>query len=238
MDPSLKREVFRMVICIILVICILTLAMVLAGISARAAFVRGGALTRMTRKRVTLPKPAHVVVDTLNLVHWMHATSKTPVQISTPLIVQTIAQTAASIRKKYPDRIMYVVKDRESVLNDPATRKAYADAARDNSVFIYAVERYEEPLRTARGNSHSKQGRDDFYAALLAKQYRCTVLTEDKFRDFDQFRQDVDPFHVYIYSFFKDLPDKDYVNPQSGAYRTLRKPRTTQYLEVLERPEN
>lgn len=220
------------IFCVLLIVCLVILALVL-GCAVRAPFVAGGAV----RTRPTPPKSPHIVVDTLNLTHWLGSTSKSPMQISTAAIVGTIAQTVDSIKKKYAGRVMYVVKDRESVLNDPETRKVYADTAREYSVYIYAVERYEEPPRaTRRAGTHSERGRDDFYAAVLAKRYRCSVLTEDKFRDFDQFRTDVTPFHVYEYNYWRDLPDRDYVDPSAPAYRRLQKPRTVRYAEVLDVP--
>ena len=216
------------IVCILLIVCLVILALVLAC-AVRAPFTAGGA----ARKRPAPPKSPHIVVDTLNLTYWLGSTSKSPMQISTAAIVNTIAQTADIVKKMFPGRIMYVLKDRESVLNDPDTRKAYADAAREHSVYIYAVERYEEPPRaTRRAGTHSERGRDDFYAAVLAKRYRCSVLSEDKFRDFDQFRTDVTPFHVYEYNYWRDLPDRDYVDPSAPAFKKLRKPHTICYASA------
>lgn len=221
---------------LLLIICVL-----LAAVVAHAAMrgVLGGAARRPA---VSKPPPQHIVVDTLNLAHWLFTTRKNPVQMSTATIVDTVAKTAGIIRKQFPGRVMYVVKDRESSLSDPETRKAYAAAARDHSVYIEAVEQYEDPPggdQRRRRESHAARGRDDMYAAILAKKYKCSVLTEDRFRDFDQFRKDIMPFLVYEYSFYKDLPDKDYVNPQSGAYRLLKKPFAIRYMDVLAelRPE-
>jgi hypothetical protein len=220
------------VFCILLIICLVVLALLLTC-SARASFAGGG----IVRKRPAPPKSPHIVVDTLNLTHFVGSTSKAPMQISTSAIIGTIAQTADSIKKKYPGRVYFVVKDRESVLNDPATHQLYASAAKEHGVYIAVVEQYEDPPFSTPGErkrfSHASRGRDDLFMAIMAKKYKCNVLTEDRFRDFEQFRQEVPPFRVHVYSYYRDLPEKDYVNPQSPAYRGLKKPHTVRYAEVF-----
>lgn len=227
------RRPLMAIICVVLLLVCILLAFAVASTA-------GGVLGGAARRRAP-PPDQHIVVDTLNLSHYLFTTQKKPVQMSTSVIVDTIAKTANILRKRFPGRVMYVTKDRESTLNDPSTRKAYAAAARDHSVYIEAVERYEQPPARAgrRSEAHSARGRDDFYLALLSKKYRCSVLTEDRFRDFDAFRSTVDPFHVYEYSYWKDIPDRDYIDPRSAAYRGLKRPHAIRYMEVLAelRPE-
>lgn len=202
-----------------LVVCLLILLVLCALVlRLRPAVVLGGAVPK---------KSPHVVVDTLNLTH--HLAVKQPKHLTTEQIVGTIDTTAAKLRAEFPGRVMYVVKDRENALNDTTQRLAYHEAAVRNSVFIYVVERYEVPPNTStkgKSKAHSARGRDDMYMAILARKHRCKVLTGDKFRDFDEWRKEVEPFHVDEYTYWRDLPERDYVKPLSPAYRALKRPFT------------
>lgn len=218
-----------LIVCVVLIICLVLLACV--GASAGSFTASGGA----SRKPRPLLKDQHIVVDTLNLTHWLFSTSKAPAQISVPTIVRTIELTAQKLKETFPGRVMYVVKGPDKVFNDPEARDAYATAARSHGVYVYLIEQYSEPPRPSRrkSRSHSARGRDDFYSALLAKKYKAPVLTEDRFRDFEEFRAHVQPFTVLEFAFWRALPETDYVDPQSGAYRTLKKPFAVRYGEVF-----
>jgi hypothetical protein len=140
------------------------------------------------------------------------------------------------LRKLYTDRVVFVVKDRESIANDEETRASYAKAARDVSVSVHIVERYGPSGRVGvggRGRSgakplpplgaeHAAKARDDFYMAYLAQKLRCPIMTRDKLRDFASFRGSVPPFHVYVYDFWRDLPEREFINPTTLK---VRKPR-------------
>lgn len=204
-------------------VVILVLVLLLAVIVCRCMMrepILGGAARRFSRP------PESIVVDTLNLTHWLGAKN-----VDTCAIVAAIDKTAPALRKKYPGRVMYVVKDRESVLNDANTRIQFADAAKRNSVYIYAVERYEDETASAKNAPHSAGARDDLYMALLARRYKCPILTEDRFRDFDKFRSDVRPFHVYEFAYWRSLPERDYVRP--SALTGLKKQPAVRYSSVF-----
>lgn len=221
----------RALLWVVLLICLIVLALILSsGGFARLRGARGGAV-----KKRTVQPPAHIVVDTLNLAHWIHGKAlKSAGALNTARIIDTIDRTAPIVRVAYPGRVMYVVKDRESVLNDPDTRVAYADAATRNKVYINVVERYD--LEAAKQpESHSARGRDDLYMAMLARQWKCPVLTEDRFRDFDKFREDVGPFHVYEFAYWRALPAREYVRP--SALRALKKPFAVRYAQLFGSPE-
>lgn len=220
------RSLGRRILCVVVVILIIAIALLLILADRRLPIFGGARKTRDT----------HVVVDTLNLTHWRVTKSKGPKNISLDDVIRTIDETSVEIRKKFPDRVIYVTKDRESDLNTPETRIKYADAAKRNGVYVYVVEKYDVDT-SERRKSHSARGRDDFMLAVLAGQYKCPVLSEDKFRDFDSFRSDVEPFHVYEFAYWRSIPERSYIRPSSPAYRRLKRPYTLRYENVgLVRP--
>jgi hypothetical protein len=246
--PHALGALGRAIAAVLLVLCAIVLALAVVAASrlaARTATAHGGASQNTNKlkkdgisprkSRVTQPQ-THIIVDTLNLTHWIHTTAKRQAAITTKLIISTIDKTAAILRKKYTGRVMYVVKDRESALNDASVRVAYSEAATRNEVYIYCVERYEDPPAGTSDDpkAHSARGRDDLYMAVLARKWKCPVLTEDRFRDFDEFRRNVEPFRVYEFAYWRALPEQDFVRPE--ALRGLKPPRTLRYTEHFESP--
>ena len=172
------------------------------------------------------PPKRHVVVDTLNVVH---ALGMKP---SVATIVATVGRVAGALRPGYPGRIMFVVKDRDTEHTPESTRAAYAAAARESGVYVYAVERYKRapcPAAVQKlgrpGVHHSARGRDDFYAAVLAARWTASVVTDDRFRDFREWRHTLPPF--YVEEFSAHAPAARYfVTPAGGAYDRLPLPHT------------
>ena len=198
----------------IVIICLALLSVYLCR--KRRRIIYGGV------KKIQRP-PTHIIVDTLNLAHWLFK----PDTISPEVIIKTIDKTAAILKLHYPGRVVYVFKDRESQFNDDKTRELYKQAAVRNGVYVTIVERYTDPPTTATtAQTHSSRGRDDFYMSLLAHKYKCPVLTADKLHDFEEFRETILPFHVIEYTFWRDLPQRDFIRPESLAYRSIRKPKT------------
>lgn len=166
----------------------------------------------------------HIVIDMLNLTHWMNGSSTI---ISPEIIAKTIDDTASTILAKYNGRVMYVVKDRDSQFNDDAAREIYKKAAERNGVYVYVVERYQDPANTPmRQNNHSSSGRDDLFMTILAQRWKCTILTEDRLNDFNQFRTSIYPFHVYEFAFWRAIPYREFINPMIVKNK-LKKPKTT-----------
>ena len=186
------------------------------------------------RRGLDHTKSDHIVVDTLNLTHWLHEKSRgrKPFALTPALIADTIDRTAPALLKRHPGRVMYVLKDRESQFNDEATREVYRQAADRNKVHVLIVERYADPPKgVAVSADHSARGRDDFFIAMLAHRWRCAVLTEDRLRDFDQFRATIQPFHVYEFAFWRT--HREFVRPESLAYARMKKPRMLRYEEYF-----
>jgi hypothetical protein len=165
----------------------------------------------------------HLVVDTLNLVHWLLRDPRTP--LSPGLIADAVALVAPALSARHPDRVVFVVKDRETVLNGPEAHAAYRAAAEKFGVYFAVAERYAAPPPGPPASAeHSARGRDDFLLAVLASRLRCAALTEDRFRDFARFRATLQPFHFFEFAFWRHLPLRDYVNPASPAFAKLRAP--------------
>lgn len=205
--------------CIILVFAIVIIAVICLG--TPSIIISGG--------RATLKKQ-HIVVDLLNLTHYH--TLKKKIQFND--IIDTINATAPVLHSVFPERIMYVVKDPENRFNTQVEHKAFADVAIKNKIYVFVVERYVvEPSTRIKSDEHGARGRDDFYLAVLAHKWRCPVLTEDRFRDFATFKAQLAPFHVLEYTFWSDLPVKDYVRTDTGAFRHIKKPRAIRFAEIF-----
>ena len=226
----MKKEI-RALFSVIILILLFLLAMVLSSsVNEELARAMGGREKEIRQKD-------DIIIDGLNLTHWLASKNRCPIppkNLHLCDIISTIDETSDIIRSQHKGRIMFVLKDRETALNNPTTRAIYAEAARRNKVYVYVVERYQIPLKAKYSSplgrtQHAKLGRDDFYMGILAKKFKCKVLTADRFRDFDQLRAHLDPFHVYEYTWWRSYPERDYVNPHAPEFQRLRKPRRSQY---------
>lgn len=210
-------------------VVLIVLALILARRDRSRNEFTGGREPRRTRES------AHVVVDALNVTHWLF-----PGEITRKKIVDMIDYVSPQLVKRWTGRVMFVVKDRESRFNDEDSLIDYATAAKRNGVYVTLAERYQAPPS---GNGpptdeHSALGRDDFYMSLLASRYKCPVITGDRLRDFDLLRSSVPPFIVREYAYWRDAPVRDYVRPGSGAYVRLRKPRIIFPDEAIRAPDD
>lgn len=185
--------------------------------------------------RAPPPRSPHVVVDTLNLAHWLRGESARP--LAAAEIIAAIDKTAPILKKKHAGRVMYVLKDRESQLNGEAAHAEFMACAERNRVYIITAEKYADdpPSGNPRSTAHSAAGRDDFLVAVLARRWRCAALTEDRLRDFGEFRSALQPFHVYEHAYWRASVAQEYYRPESPAYSRLRKPRTVGFAEYFKR---
>ena len=214
---------------ILTILCILIAALCLQFHHFKAT---GGAPAQRASNPALSP---HIVVDTLNLTHWF-AGGKDDIVVSPSLIVETINRTAPVLKLRHSGRVMYVLKDRESQFNDEKSHALYKEAATRNGVYIYTAEKYVDPPAGVKNSSeHSARGRDDFFVALLAYRWRCAVLTEDRLRDFDRFRATIPPFHVYEFAFWRDLPVREFVRPDSPVYMRMKKPKMVRFTGYFDR---
>ena len=175
-------------------------------------------------------KSPHIIVDTLNLTHWYHG------NVSTQLISDTIDRSAPILKKNFAGRIMYVLKDRESKFNSQSDHVLYKKLASKYGIYIIVAEKYIDPPKgVSISNEHSAMGRDDFYISILARRWKCAVLTEDRLRDFLKFRATIQPFHVYEFSYWSDSVQRDYIRPESSDYAYLRRPKLLRFSTYFEK---
>jgi hypothetical protein len=179
----------------------------------------------------------HVVVDGLNMTHWMMG-DKT--KITPEIIKNCVIKAGKQLKARFKGRVMIVLKDRTNQFNDNDTHAEIQKLARESGCYIYIVERYKEPPRditkpnnTSKEAKHAAVGRDDFYATLLARKWRCGVLTEDRLRDFGEFRQNIPAFQIYEFVGYKNTPIRDYVTPSAPIYRDLRVQRRLNFSEYI-----
>lgn len=198
---------------------------------ARAVF--GGGPPRILKRPAGGP-PRDLVVDTLNLVHWRRAGGDAR-PVTTSEIVDAVDATSGVVRRQYRGRVVYVLKDRETAASPAAVdaaREAYHAAAERNGVEVHVVEKGRGDR--AGGASHAALGRDDFYLAVLAKRYRCPVLSRDRFRDLDEMKAGgLDRFAVRIFVPGRAAVGRDYVNPAAPELASLRRPATVDFDDVI-----
>lgn len=187
---------------------------------AAAGALGGGALRRgLPRRRPDPAASPNLVVDTLNLVHWL---GRAP---SLAQIERTILETAPTLKKHHKGRIVYVLKDRDSEHASAEAVARYHAVAQEAGVDAAVAERYwDPPGGVPPSAAHSSRGRDDHYTALVAARNRCAVLSADRFRDFAEFRQTLQPYYVTVLSSTRARPGREHVRPEARAHIWLRRP--------------
>ena len=226
----MKPAAFVLLIIICLLLAAWCIIMAAAHFGGSVTRFGGSAAAARPRRGPDYTKSAHIVVDTLNLTHWLNPGAA----MSPKLIAETVDRTAPELVRRHSGRVMYVLKDRESQFNDEAAREVYRQAADRNKVYVYVAEKYVDPPKgVSHSDEHSARGRDDFFVSLLAHRWRCAVLTEDRLRDFDQFRKTIQPFHVYEFAFWRTAPLREFVRPEASAYVRMKKPRMVRYADYF-----
>ena len=167
-------------------------------------------------------------------------------------ITEAIEYSAPQLKAQFSGDVIYVIKDRDRTSHDDRTRVLYAMLARRCQVSIHLTERdaRDSELRAswqASGNdarSHQTSGRDDFYIGMLAWKLRCAVLTEDRMRDFQELKTEVDPFRVFAIDHWKLREEpgvgiterlrSELVNPSALEFRQTRSPIRIGFREVMQ----
>ena len=153
--------------------------------------------------------------------------------------MSAIGRGATALRAQFPGTLTFVLKDQDSALNDGATRAAYQAAAERYRVHIVCAEKYaatqaaSQAASQAAMQAHAASGRDDFYMCLLARKLRCCIATEDRLRDFAEFRGAVAPFISVSFAYWRALPARDYIKPDAGAFARLRRPCLLRFSEII-----
>ncbi len=215
---------------VVLLVCLLACALAAGG--AAPLLYAGGAAAAARRGEAARQKARaseNLVVDTLNLAHWLRRGAPSG-GVGLPDILAAIDATAPALRRRHPGRVVYVTKGRESAeAPSPRAHAQYRAAAHRNGVYVAVVER-APGARKAKG--HAALGRDDFYMMFLAGRMGCAVLTRDRFRDLPEMKAGgLGRFNVRVYAPGGD--QVDYVNPAAPEFRRLRRPAAVDYLEAL-----
>ena len=231
----MRFPVWVVVVLVVLAVCLALLVARAARRSSRPV-VEGGA--REDRRKAVGDAVAqkareseNIVVDTLNLTHWY---LQGPKRLHLCNIVGAIEDTAPLLRERYPGRIVYVTKDRDRAMSDSEAalaRSIYQATAKKLGVHIHVVEKGDAPLKPG---PHSAQGRDDFYLAMLAKKYKCAVMSFDRFRDLATMKRgELAPFRVYSFSPV-GRQERDFVTPSAPELGRLPRPARVEPDEVFE----
>jgi hypothetical protein len=239
-------EILLILLLLICIVCAILLCRVTVAKNEQAdAIAVGGGPHRQTTRPKRKLTSEHLVVDTLNLVHWLRKNRQADAPVTTAEIVLAIDRTAPQLRRRYSGTLVYVLKDQESQLNSSEIRAQYQEAAERNRVHVACAERSDfAALGAQRAGknvsalageqaSHSALGRDDFYMCLQADRYQCAVATCDRLRDFAEFRDKVAPFHTVTFVYWRATPERDFIRPASPAYARLRKPLTIEFSDLL-----
>jgi len=230
--------ILLLLICIALTITLCTaIVSEIGSMVAKNKQIEGGAPHRQTTRPKKQTKSGHLIVDTLNLVHWLRKSKQANAPVTTAEILLAIDGTASQLRRRYSGTLVYVLKDQESQLNSSETRAQYQEAAERNRVHVACAERSDFAAlgaqRVGERARHSALGRDDFYMCLQADRYQCAVATCDRLRDFAEFRDKVAPFHTVTFVYWRATPERDFIRPASPAYARLRKPLTIEFSDLL-----
>jgi len=224
-----------------------------AALAARAAApsrrVLGGGRAATPRQRRAAASP-HVVVDTLNLAfHLRGRRGVAAGPVTTCTVAETIRSSAPVLRRHFSGDLIYVLKDRSKTPLTATEMAVLAVAAQQSGVtlVVAAAVRPDAKKSTSTkkawrelggeaGRSHSKLGRDDFYAGLLAWRRRCGVLTADRMRDFEALRSEVPPFRAHTLGPHKKTTDPawtrgEHVTPGAVEFSQVRAPARLAYAD-------
>jgi hypothetical protein len=157
-----------------------------------------------------------IVIDTLNVLYFINGIDMST-HIGTELIYKGIEYMAKKIKKFFFGRVMFVIKDKNTLLNNKEEREKYSLLAKKLKIFIYCAEKYNSTVapnwnkpnwydsklhKQLSENIHSTESRDDLTILILAVKYRCPILSNDNFRDSEEYRATVAPFKVLEYNWF------------------------------------
>lgn len=166
----------------------------------------------------------HIVIDGFNILYYYHDfLGIKPSGDFLSSIDNMMAWLVPILKNNFAGRIMFVFKNREFTKFDWDTKERYRTLAGKYKVYIYLCEGLEYGHQDAK---HSSLGRDDFYAAILTRQYKTRILSYDRYKDFDQFVHEVPNFRVYIINPDLEEPVRMTDINAFDYLREIQKPRT------------
>jgi hypothetical protein len=176
-----------------------------------------------------------IAIDTLNLIYFIYGYDQYT-NITHDNIYIGIEYIAKKLKKIFSGRIMFIIKDKNIPLEDSKARESYKKLYKESykelskklKIYIYIAEKYDSrnaPLwkkptwiKSIDGasNIHSLESRDDLALILLAKKYRCPILSNDNFSDNYEYRATIAPFKLLEYNWYSSkLPLIESYKPEN-----------------------
>jgi hypothetical protein len=157
-----------------------------------------------------------IVVDTLNIIYFIYNYHNYSV-ITNDTICIGIEYITKKLKKYFPGRIMFIIKDKNTLLNNSKIRDKYKELSKKLKIYIYIAEKYnshnapswKKPTWVkSSGESadiHSTESRDDLAAILLSKKYKCPILSNDNYSDNYEYRATIPPFKLLEYNWYSSI---------------------------------
>ncbi len=190
---------FDVFILIIIVVIISIMVYFIFNIIKRK-YIHGGVSKQVLQHRL-VNQDTHIVVDGLNLVYFYNKRKNKKIHNTTdiiPHISELFKWLVPILQKTHKDRIMFVYKNKPGTQYTDKQKLQYKKLASKYKVYIYLCQDIKSTtVKSKYKHSHASLGRDDFYAAVLAKRYKCRVLSYDKYKDFEDFVHEIPDFQVY-----------------------------------------
>jgi hypothetical protein len=166
-----------------------------------------------------------IVIDTLNLIYYIYGYDGYNQHITNDKICTAIEYIAKKIKKFFSGRIMFIIKDKNTALNTSNIRSKYAELAKKLKIYIYIAEKYDPKNAPSwkfptwiksHQNFHSLESRDDLATIILAKKYRCPILSNDNYSDNYEYKATIAPFKILEYNWFSsNLPLVEQYKPEN-----------------------
>lgn len=147
-----------------------------------------------------------IVVDTLNICHFIFN------EVNETNIIKTITEVSVKWKRKKETRIMFVLKDSTMLPISSTFEYLLFEECKKQRVYCYIAMLARDIKHSY--SHHASLGRDDYICAFLAKKYKCSVLSNDKFRDFRDLKYHVESFYLHSYSYASDKVIIDFINPK------------------------
>lgn len=124
-------------------------------------------------------KSPNIIVDTLNIVHWIGFK-----KVNIENIKTGINFINPQINKKHPGKKIYVIKDPDHSSYSDKEKNELREFSKDKKITIILAEKLES--KNIREVLHQTKGRDDFTLILLADKYQFPILTNDRLKDLNE----------------------------------------------------
>ena len=187
-----------------------------------------------------------IVIDTLNIIYFIYNYNHNTINITDDNICIGIEYITKKIKKYFPGRIMFIIKDKNTLLNNSKIRDKYKELSKKLKIYIYIAEKYDSQnapswkkptwIIKSNANIHSLESRDDLAVILLSKKYKCPILSNDNYTDNYEYRATVAPFKLLEYNWFSlKVPIVRQYKPEN--YKTIHWSKTLCKLDNIFMPK-